>query len=99
MNQAIEQYLRCYVNFLQDDWSSLLGTAEFAFNSTWHSSTGFTPFEASTGYNPKTITFKIPEKFKKSKTAAEVIRANQSLQEMVKENLRLTQATVDLNRD
>jgi transposase InsO family protein len=39
MNQILEQYLRCTVNYQQDDWTDLLSLAEFAYNNTLHSST------------------------------------------------------------
>ena len=53
MNQNLEQYLRCFVNYLQDDWSNLLPYAEFAINNVVNSSTGKSPFEINFGYNPR----------------------------------------------
>ena len=37
LNQILEQYLRIYVNYDQDDWCDLLPLAEFAYNNTPHS--------------------------------------------------------------
>ena len=51
-NQTIEQYLRHYVNFKQNNWVEWLPMAKFAFNSTEGSTTGVTPFYANKGYNP-----------------------------------------------
>lgn len=51
-NQSVEHYLRCFTNYLQTDWSSLLHTAEFAYNNARHSSTSQSPFFTSYGYNP-----------------------------------------------
>lgn len=53
VNQILEQYLRFYVNYEQDDWVSLLPLAEFAYNNTSHSATGVSPFFANKGYNPQ----------------------------------------------
>ena len=53
MNQNLEQYLRCYVNYLQNDWSGLLSYAEFAINNVPNSSTGKSPFEINKGFNPR----------------------------------------------
>ena len=53
MNQNLEQYLRCFVNYLQDDWSCLLNYAEFAINNVPNSSTGKSPFEINYGFNPR----------------------------------------------
>jgi hypothetical protein len=51
-NQTLEQYLRGYVNYQQDDWAKLLPMAEFAYNNSRHSSTGVSPFFAYTGAHP-----------------------------------------------
>ena len=45
MNQTLETYLRCYVNYEQDDWASLLSSAEYAVNNSVSEATGRTPFE------------------------------------------------------
>jgi hypothetical protein len=39
LNQILKQYLRIYVNYLQDDWVLLLPLAEFAYNNATHSAT------------------------------------------------------------
>jgi hypothetical protein len=52
MNQTLEQYLRSYVNYQQDNWVTLLPMAEFAINSATASATGVTPFYANRGYQP-----------------------------------------------
>ena len=33
VNQALEQYLRCYVNYNLSNWSDLLPSAEFTYNN------------------------------------------------------------------
>lgn len=33
VNQTLEQYLRVYCNYQQDNWSALLPLAEFAYNN------------------------------------------------------------------
>ena len=52
MNQTIEQYLRIYCNYHQDNWSELLSLAEFSYNNAQHTSIGCSPFYANYGYNP-----------------------------------------------
>jgi transposase InsO family protein len=51
-NQTLKQYLRAYVNYLQDNWVYWLSSAEFAYNNSIHASTGVTPLYAEKGFNP-----------------------------------------------
>lgn len=52
MNAYMEQYLRTYVNYAQDDWSTWLPVAEFASNNQVSDSTGLSPFFANYGTHP-----------------------------------------------
>jgi hypothetical protein len=52
LNQEVEQYLRHFVNERQNDWSSLLVTAEFALNNRMNASTKKSPFQIVYGYSP-----------------------------------------------
>uniref|UniRef100_A0A8C5P6V7 Gypsy retrotransposon integrase-like protein 1 n=1 Tax=Leptobrachium leishanense TaxID=445787 RepID=A0A8C5P6V7_9ANUR len=52
VNQTLETYLRCYTTYLQDDWDTLLGTAEYAYNARLHDSTRCSPFFMLYGYHP-----------------------------------------------
>ena len=52
-NQTLEQYLRCFINYQQDDWVDYLHFAEFSYNNSVHSSTKLTPFFANTGVHPR----------------------------------------------
>jgi len=40
VNQELEQYLRLYYNYRQNDWAEWLSIAEFSYNNQIHSSTG-----------------------------------------------------------
>lgn len=55
VNQTLEQYLRHYISYQQDNWVSLLPLAEFAYNNVPHSTTGISPFLANKGYNPSLV--------------------------------------------
>lgn len=48
VNGVINQYLRVYCTYLQDDWVDLLATAEFSYNNSWQAA----PFIANFGRNP-----------------------------------------------
>jgi hypothetical protein len=52
VNQVLEQYLRTYCSWDQDDWVELLPYAEFCYNNTVHSATKQTPFYAAYGQHP-----------------------------------------------
>src|SRR5258705_10422065 len=43
-NQVLEQYLRTYTNYQQDDWAMLLPMAEFAYNNATNPTMGGSPF-------------------------------------------------------
>ena len=60
-NQTLEQYLRCFSSFAQDDWISLLPLAEFAYNNSIHSATKQTPFFANFGFHPSFLPNSLPE--------------------------------------
>ncbi|KAL0935757.1 reverse transcriptase domain protein [Colletotrichum truncatum] len=52
INQIMETYLRCYVNYQQDNWVQLLPMAQFAYNSAVGESTKESPFYLNYGFNP-----------------------------------------------
>ena len=43
-NQTLEQYLRSYVNYQQDDWARHLRITEFVYNNSYHAITRVSPF-------------------------------------------------------
>ena len=49
INAILEQYLRAYVNHLQDDWEARLHLAEFANNNQALETTSMSPFFANYG--------------------------------------------------
>ncbi len=53
LNQTLEQYLRCYVNYQQDNWVGLLPLAQFAYNSASTETTKVSPFFANYGFDPE----------------------------------------------
>jgi hypothetical protein len=51
LNQTLQQYLRIFCNYQQDNWSPLLPLREFAYNNAPSASTGTSPFFANKGYH------------------------------------------------
>src|SRR5882672_1123594 len=52
VNQTLEQYLRVYCNYQQDNWYDLLPLAEFVYNNAPSETTGVSPFYTNKGYHP-----------------------------------------------
>uniref|UniRef100_A0A0W0F957 Putative reverse transcriptase-RNaseH-integrase n=1 Tax=Moniliophthora roreri TaxID=221103 RepID=A0A0W0F957_MONRR len=50
-NQTLEQYLRMYCTYQQDNWDTLLPLAKFAYNNAPNASTGVSPFFANKRYH------------------------------------------------
>jgi len=52
-NAILEQYLRAYINYQQDDWCGYLPMAEFAYNNGYQETMKNTAFFANYGINPE----------------------------------------------
>ncbi|MBW0460758.1 hypothetical protein O181_000473 [Austropuccinia psidii MF-1] len=57
MNQTLEEYLRHFCGYRQDDWADLLPMAELCLNNSTAASTGFSPFFLWQGYHPRVNAF------------------------------------------
>ena len=55
VNRCLESYLRCFVMHHPKAWYQWLSWAEYSFNTSFHSSTGMTPFEIIYGRPPPTL--------------------------------------------
>ncbi len=53
VNGVLEQYLRAFVFFMQDDWAAWLPSAEFVTNNHFFESTQCTSFLANFGQHPR----------------------------------------------
>jgi hypothetical protein len=54
INAVLEQYLRHFCGFQQDDWAELLPLAEHAYNTAVSETTKMSPFFPNYGYQPET---------------------------------------------
>jgi len=52
-NAILEQYLRAYINYQQDDWSGYLPLAECPYNNAYQETIKNTPFFANYRINPE----------------------------------------------
>jgi len=54
VNQTLEQYLRSYYTYQEDDWVSLLPFAKHVYNTSTSESTKPSLFEINYGFSPQT---------------------------------------------
>src|SRR6266436_4959381 len=96
-NQVLEQYLRVYMNYQQDDWVTLLPMAEFAYNNTTNVTTGVSPFFTNKGYHPE---FTVDLQVKTSSAEAQAFMADlEHVQAELKENIAQAQERYQKNVD
>jgi hypothetical protein len=94
VNQILEQYLRIFCNYQQDNWEELLPTAELAYNNSTHSSTGKSPFFANYGYHPTLPATVHAHALKSSNPAAEeLVKTLRDLHNQVTRDLADAAAT------
>lgn len=55
VNQALETYLRCFINGKPKSWATWLPWAEYCYNTSPHTSTKMSPFMAVYGRAPPTL--------------------------------------------
>src|SRR6266436_9620412 len=96
-NQVLEQYLRVYTNYQQDDWATLLPMAKFAYNNAMNTTTGVSPFFANKGYHPEITSDPQAET---SSAEAQTFMANlDHVQAELKENITQAQERYQKNVD
>ena len=92
INQELEQYLRMFINYRQEQQSEQLETAEFVYNNKIHSSTKILPFKANYGQDPR-IGFKSRKK-EKYQGAEKFIKKIKKIQEEAKAALGRAQEKI-----
>ena len=103
MNFVLEQYLRAYVNYLQDDWASWLPLAEFAINNHASETTQCTPFLANSkqhlrmGLEPDPFINKPMDLREKTDrdTANSFVEKMAKINEVLKEQMAFAQASYE----
>ena len=85
INQKLEQYLRIFIDYRQEQWPEQLGIVEFAYNNKVYSSTRISPFKANYRQDP-IIGFKGKKK-RKYKGAKKFIEKMKKIQEEAKATL------------
>ena len=93
VNASMEQYLRSYTDYLQDDWANWLPMAEFTGNNVVSETTGCSPFLAEMGYHPR-MGFESmePSRSPASLNAGEFAKKMQDITIVLQEEMRFAQA-------
>ncbi|KAK9230741.1 hypothetical protein WN944_023713 [Citrus x changshan-huyou] len=60
VNRTLEQYLRCFTSEQPNKWLDWLPWAEYSYNTSVHTSTKISPFEAVYGIPPPTLLSYVP---------------------------------------
>jgi len=92
VNQEVEQYLRVFSNYRQNDWVSWLPLAEFTHNNSI-TTTGHTPFKVMYGYDLEftvapNSSSKVPAADERANEMREVRQETESTLRMVNERMK-----------
>ncbi|KAM1132447.1 hypothetical protein FF1_046837 [Malus domestica] len=98
MNRCLETYLRCFVGGQPKKWVQWLSWAEWCFNTSYHTSSKFTPFELVYGYSPPHITPYEPGSTKFASVEQCLVERDKVL-EILKRNLELAQTRMKSQAD
>src|SRR5258708_19739177 len=96
-NQVLEQSLRVYTNYQQDDWVTLLPMAEFTYNNATNMTTGVSTFFTNKGYHPE---FTVDPQVETSSAEVQAFVADlERVQAELKENIAQAQERYRKNAD
>jgi hypothetical protein len=93
INAILEQFLRAYCNYQQDNWRDLLTLAEFCYNNTVTETTKVSPFFGNYGYHPRAFNDLIENKNTNPPGNKDSIESLQQLHEQLRGEIAYAQAT------
>ena len=92
VNRILEQYLRSYCLYQQDDWAELLPLAEHAYNSAVSESTKVSPFKANYGFCLRTNWLETKKPKQMNTAGNDLYEGWTSVWQEMRENLEKAQA-------
>lgn len=98
MNRVLEQYLRSFVSAHPSQWFKFLAMAEWSYNTSVHSSTGFTPYEIVFGKAPPSIPHYITGS-STNEAVDSLLSSRQVLHDTLRRRLLKAQATMKHQAD
>jgi hypothetical protein len=87
----MEQYLRAYCNYQQDNWQELLTLAEFCYNNSTSGTTRVSPFFATYGYHPRTMEDVVISGESQAPVARDYIMKLQELHQQLRDDIAYSQ--------
>jgi len=101
-HRTLAEYLRHYINSEQTDWDEWISYAMFAYNTTPHTATGFTPFELIYGHRatlPTALTQPPKPTYTYDDYAQELKEKLRATQQIAKEHLKIEKVKAKENYD
>ena len=90
VNQVLEDMLRAYVSKRQSNWEDYLPILEFAYNSSKHVTTGFSPFMLMYGFQPRSpVTVGLANE--KIQQVKDFLQNHMDILRVARQNVRQTQ--------
>lgn len=86
VNKCLETYFRCFLTNKQNKWFQWLHLAKWWYNSTYHTSSKMTPFQALYGHEPLTWKDLATSQINIA-TVKDHLEENQKIVQLLKENL------------
>lgn len=82
VNRCLETFLRCFIADQPKSWVQWLPWAEYWYNTTFHTSTGTTPFEAVYGRPPPIMTRFLPGETRVEAVQRELLDRDEALRQL-----------------
>jgi hypothetical protein len=90
VNKCLETYLRCFASKKQNQWAQWLPLAEWWYNTSYHTATRMTHFEAVYGQKPPSVLSYLPGASKVHAVDL-TLTAQEAILRTLKENLVMAQ--------
>ena len=100
--RTLQQILRNYTNYHQDNWEELLPAVEFVYNDAIHDSTENTPFFADTGRHPRSLISVIadlPRQTQLDKTVTDLAKKIEEITQEIRLNIKDAQLYQKIQAD
>ena len=93
-NRTLEESLRSYVNYHQNNWDTMLPLLEFSYNNCINSTTGYSPFFMNYGQHPTTpLDYEVRKEVQINDTASTMIEKLYDALDKAHENITKAQAS------